>query len=119
MKLTKKDAEFLVLLKELVNDGTLAIEMKEEGLKRFTLRRNYGSHVERVFKMTRQGIRWRFQRLFEMYIEAYSTILWVESNFETGLRRQAMSIAKQRAEMRKKAMDSKRASFSKIESRGG
>lgn len=119
MKLTKKDAEFLVLLKELRDDGTVAIEMKQEGLKRFVLRRNYGSHVEGVFKMSRQGVRWRFQRLFEMYIEAYSTILWIESNFETGLRHQAMSIAQQRAEIRKKSIDVQRGLFSKKENRGG
>jgi hypothetical protein len=54
--------------------------------------------------MSRQGVRWRFYRLFnEIYIEAYEIIFWVESNFGTELRQKAMEIARERVELRKKA----------------
>ena len=74
------------------------------GLKRFVLRQNYGDKIEAAFEMTRQGVRWRFQRLFnEIYTSAYSTIYWVESNFGTELRSMALEIAKERVELRKEA----------------
>lgn len=54
--------------------------------------------------MTRQGVRWRFQRLFNgVYVEAYERILWIESMFGCGLRHHAMTIAKERADLRRQA----------------
>ena len=54
--------------------------------------------------MTRQGVRWRFQRLFnEIYTNAYETVFWMESNFGTELRPMALEIAKERVALRKKA----------------
>ncbi len=107
MKLTQKDKEFLDRLRQLIDENGLSIELKEEdGLKRFVLRRNYGSYIEQSFGMTRQGVRWRFQRLFnQIYVEAYETILWVESAFGTELRSMAIAIARQRAELRRKALE--------------
>jgi hypothetical protein len=59
---------------------------------------------EKTFGMSRQGVRWRFYRLFnEVYIEAYQVIFFVENNFGTELRQMAMDIAKERVELRKKA----------------
>ena len=105
MKLTEKDQEFIEKLKMLIDDRDLKIELKEDGLKRFVLRRNYGDKIEKVFGLTRQGIRWRFQRLLgDIYISAYVTIYWVESLLGTELRAMALEIAKQRIELRKKAM---------------
>ena len=53
--------------------------------------------------MSRQGVRWRFWRLFnEVYVSAYETIYLMESQFGTQLRQQALAIAKERVEMRKK-----------------
>ena len=104
MKLTQKDAEFLAKLKQLMEDKDLRTELKNAGFKYFVLRRNYGDRVESVFGMTRQGVRWRFQRLFsEIYVSAYTTILWLESHFGTQLRGQAMQIAKQRIEWMREA----------------
>jgi len=104
MKLTLKDKEFLELLRELLDEGTLRIEFREDGLRRLVLRRNYGSYVEQRFKLTRQGIRWRFKRLFnEVYPASYETILWVESSFGTEFRSKAMAIASERVELRKRA----------------
>jgi len=103
MKLTCKDKDFLERLKKLLDEKELAIELKEDGIKRLVLRQNYGDKVEKTFNMSRQGVRWRFYRLFnEVYIEAYEVIFFVESNFGTELRQMAMEIARERVELRKK-----------------
>ena len=53
--------------------------------------------------MSRQGVRWRFWRLFnDVYIVCLYTIYLMESQFGTQLRQQALAIAKERVEMRKK-----------------
>jgi hypothetical protein len=104
MKLTVKDKDFLERLRSLLESNDLSIELKDNGLKRFVLRQNYGDKISAAFHMTRQGVRWRFQRLLnEIYINAYLTIFWVESNFGTELRQMAMEIARERVELRKKA----------------
>jgi len=103
MKLTIKDKEFLERLKPLFDTKDLNIELKKNGLKRLVLRQNYGDRIEKDFGMTRQGIRWRFQRLFnEVYVSAYESLYTIESLFGTELRRKAMEIAKDRVEFRKK-----------------
>jgi len=104
MRLTEKDLQFLKRLKKLIDEENLAIELREEGTKRLVLRRNYGSHIESVFGMSRQGVRWRFSRLFnQVYVSSYVSICWIESNFGTELRPKAMAIARQQVELRKKA----------------
>ena len=104
MKLTVKDRDFLADLRALLVSKDLSIELKNDGLKRFVLRSNYGDKVEAEFGMTRQGVRWRFQRIFsEIYIQAYSTIYFIESNFGTELRSMALEIAKERVIMKKQA----------------
>ena len=102
MKLTLKDKDFLERLKYLFDSKDLDIGLKKNGLKRLVLLQNYGDKIEASFGMTRQGVRWRFQRLFnEIYVSAYETIFWIESNFGTDLRKQAIEIAKERVAMRK------------------
>ena len=104
MKLTLKDKDFLERLRQLVKAKELTIELKQEGMKRLVLRQNYGDKIEANFAMTRQGVRWRFQRLFNMvYVEAYEVLYYIESNFGTGLRQKALEIARERVELRKKA----------------
>ena len=106
MKLTIKDRDFLERLKSLLESKDLSIELKQDGLKRLVLRQNYGDKVESCFDMTRQGVRWRFQRLFnDIYVNAYLTIFWVESNFGTELRQKAIEIARERVELKKKAQE--------------
>jgi len=47
--------------------------------------------------MTRQGVRWRFNHVFnKVYVEALTAVLMVESEFGTELRGQAITIAKER-----------------------
>ena len=104
MKLTIKDKDFLEILKSLLDSKDLSIELKKEGLKRLVLRKNYGDKVTSCFNITRQGVRWRFHRLFnEIYVNAYITLFWIESNFGTELRQKVMEIAREQIEYRKKA----------------
>jgi hypothetical protein len=104
MRLTLKDKDFLERLRKLLVSKDLSIELKHGGFTRFVLRQNYGDKIEAAFNMSRQGVRWRFQRLFnEVYINAYLSIFWIESNFGTELRQKALEIAKERVELRKNA----------------
>ena len=104
MKLTEKDKDFIEKLKSLVESRDLSIELIDDGLLRLVLRQNYGDKIESEFKMTRQGVRWRFHRLFnEVYLNAYLSIFWIESNFGVGLREKVIRLAKQQIELRKKA----------------
>jgi len=103
MKLTQKDKDFLERLRQLLDAKDLKVEMNDDGYTRLVLRQNYGDKVENSFRMSRQGIRWRFGHIFnEIYIAAYETIYMVESNFGTGLRQEALAIAKERVELRKR-----------------
>ena len=102
MKLTIKDKEFLERLKCAMDEKGLFVELKTCGVRRLVLRQNYGDRIEKDFKMTRQGVRWRFQRLFnEIYVSAYETIYWIESQLGTALRQDALAIARQRIQERK------------------
>jgi len=104
MKLTVKDKDFLAHLRALLDSKDLSIELKKNGLKRLILRQNYGSRISAVFGVTRQGVRWRFQRIFnEIYVDSYLAIFFIESYFGTDLRRYAIQIAKERVALRKKA----------------
>jgi len=104
MKLTVKDKDFLERLRALLDSKDLSIGLKNEGLKRLVLRQNYGNKVESSFGLTRQGVRWRFNRLFnEIYVSAYECLYWVESQFGPELRKMALEIAQERVAMRQKA----------------
>ena len=104
MKLTVKDKEFLERLKALFDSKDLSIEMKEDGFKRLVLRKNYGDKIQESFRMTRQGVRYRFQRVFgDIYASAYETIYTIEKAFGTDLRPMVIEIARERCRERKKA----------------
>jgi hypothetical protein len=106
MKLTQKDREFLERLRALMDEKELWIEFRDDGVKHLVLRKNYGDRIAGHFGMSRQGVRWRFHRLFSnLYPQAYEAILVIESHFGTELRHSAMEIAKQRVEWRKKAQE--------------
>jgi len=104
MKLTLKDKDFLERLRRLMKSKDLSIELKQDGVKRLVLRQNYGDKIESEFGMTRQGVRWRFQRIFsEIYISSYESIYLIESQFGTEMRQKALEIARERVELRRKA----------------
>lgn len=103
MQLTQKDKSFIEALGGLLEERQLRIELVDDGYKRFVLRQNYGDRIQEAFGMTRQGVRWRFQRLFnDVYVEAYERILWIESNLGTQLRASALAIARERTEIRRR-----------------
>ena len=105
MKLTLKDKDFLEKLKNLYDREDLQIRLVHGPHSYLKLCRNYGDQIESEFGMTRQGVRWRFHRLFnDIYVSAYEAIFWVESNFGTSLRKEAIAIVKERVEMRKKLL---------------
>ena len=105
MKLSQKDKEFLERLKELVGQDLVWIERTYERPFRFVLRGNYGEHIENCFKMTRQGVRWRFQRLLSgIYVEAYEAVVFLEKHLGSQYRQDALVIAHDRFLLRKRAL---------------
>jgi len=65
------------------------------------LKGTYGQKVHKAFRMTRQGVRWRFWRLFnDIYVSAFETILFLEKVFGTQLREHAIRISKERYALR-------------------
>jgi len=106
MKLTIKDKGFLSILSRLLQDEQLRVTLEDDGIKRMVLRQNYGSQIEKEFGVTRQGVRWRFNHVFnEIYVSAYTAIMMIESAFGTSLRKNALAIAKQRVELREKSRE--------------
>ena len=101
MKLTEKDKTFLETLKQLMDSKDLWVELRPDRPSRMVLRGTYGQKVHKAFRMTRQGVRWRFWRLFnDIYISAFETILFVETVFGTELRDHAIRISKERYVLR-------------------
>jgi len=69
------------------------------------LKGTYGERIHKTFRMSRQGVRWRFQRLFShVYVEAFETILMIEKTFGTELRDYAIRISRERYEVRQEAV---------------
>ena len=61
------------------------------------LKGTYGQKIYKAFRTTRQGVRWRFQRLFShVYVEAFETILMIEKVFGAELREHAVRISRER-----------------------
>jgi hypothetical protein len=56
--------------------------------------------------MTRQGVRWRFQRLFtDIYVSAFETILFIEKSFGSELRDNAIRISRERFQLRQQVVE--------------
>lgn len=101
MKLTHKDIEFLGALRRLMDAKDLTVEMRVAKPSYMVLRGTYGDKIQRAFHMSRQGVRWRFQRVFsDVYVSAFETILFVETHFGTRLRDYALQISKERYALR-------------------
>ena len=84
MKLTEKDKTFLENLKKLTESNDLWVELKPGRPSYMVFKGTYSEKIHNTFRMTRQGVRWRFQRLFNyVYVEAFETILMVEKIFGT------------------------------------
>lgn len=82
----------------------LWVELKPDRPSRMVLKGTYGEKIHKAFRMSRQGVRWRFRRLFnDIYVSAFETILFVEKTFGTGLRNHAIRISKERYALRQEA----------------
>ncbi|MFH1616359.1 MAG: hypothetical protein ABIG61_14890 [Planctomycetota bacterium] len=69
------------------------------------LKGTYGEKIHKTFRVTRQGVRWRFQRLFNhVYVEAFLTILMIEKIFGTQLRDHAVKISKEKYTLRQELL---------------
>ena len=83
------------------------MELKPGRPSYMVLKGTYGEKIHKTFRMTRQGVRWRFQRLFNhVYVEAFETILTIEKLFGTQLRDFAVRISKERWSLRNEAQKS-------------
>ena len=79
----------------------LSVELKPDRPSYMVLRGTYGERVHEAFRLTRQGVRWRFQRVFgDMYVSAFEAILMIERIFDTQLRDYAMRISRERHALR-------------------
>ena len=103
--LTDKDKIFLEKLKKLMDSKNLWVELKPDYPSRMVLKGTYGEKIHRTFGVTRQGVRWRFQRLFgQVYVEAFLTILMIEKSFGTQLREYAIRISRERYTLRQQTL---------------
>ena len=79
----------------------LWVELKPNRPSYMVLKGTYGEKIHKTFRMTRQGVRWRFYRLFnQVYVEAFETIMFLEKVFGTQLREYAVRIGKERYALR-------------------
>jgi hypothetical protein len=106
VKLTEKDKTFLETLRKLMESDDLQVALKPDRPSRMVLTGTYGERIHRAFRMTRQGVRWRFWRLFNnMYVSCFETILFIEKVFGTQLRDHAMRISRERYALRQEIAD--------------
>ncbi len=107
MKLTAKDKIFLAELKRLIDAKDLWVELKPDRPSYMVLKGTYGQKIHSTFRLTRQGVRWRFRRLFnDIYVSAFETILFLEKTFGTQLRDYAIRISKEHYALRQRIQQS-------------
>ena len=92
-------------MKKLTESKDIWVELKSDEPSYMVLKGTYGEKIHKTFRVTRQGVRWRFQRLFNhVYVEAFLTILMIEKIFGTQLREYAVKISKERYALRQKVL---------------
>ena len=81
------------------------VELKRSSPSYMVLKGTYGKKIQKTFRVTRQGVRWRFQRLLnQVYVEAFLTILMIEKIFGTQLRDYAIKISKEKDNLRQESL---------------
>ena len=84
----------------------LWVELKPNRPGYMVLKGTYGEKIHKTFRTTRQGVRWRFYRLFNhVYVEAFETILFLEKIFGTQLREYAVRVSRERYALRQKTVN--------------
>jgi len=92
-------------LSKLTDSKDLRVELKRSNPSYMVLKGTYGEKIHKTFRVTRQGVRWRFQRIFNhVYVESFLTILMIEKIFGTQLRDYAIRISKERYNLRQEAL---------------
>ena len=80
----------------------LWVELRPGSPSYMVLCGTYGEKVHRSFRMSRQGVRWRFQRLLnQIYVSSFEIVLMIETTFGTQLRDHAIRISKERYALRR------------------
>lgn len=102
MKLNENDKRFLESLSALMATNDLRVKLKLGQPGYIVLRGNYGEKIHKAFHMSRQGVRWRFQRIMDMYIGAFESVLTIERVLGSHIRQYAVDVSKQRYELRKR-----------------
>ena len=83
----------------------LWVELKPDAPSHMVLRGTYGEKIHRAFRMTRQGVRWRFWRIYnDIYVSAFEAILSIEKTFGTQPREYAIRISKERYALRQEVV---------------
>jgi len=94
-------------LQTLLASRDLWVELRAGRPSTLVLRGTYGDKIHEAFRMSRQGVRWRFQRLLgEVYVSAFETILFVEKTLGPQLREHAVRISQERYELRQRLRES-------------
>ena len=92
-------------MKILTESKDLWVKLKPDEPSYMVLKGTYGEKIHKTFRVTRQGVRWRFQRLFnQVYVEAFLTIMMIEKIFGTQLREYAVRISKERYALRQESL---------------
>ena len=105
MKLTEKDKEFLQRLKQLLESNDLWVELKPGQPSYMVLRGTYGQKVHETFRMSRQGVRWRFWHLFnQIYVESFEVVCSIERIFGSQLRDHAIRISRERYQLHQESL---------------
>ena len=118
--MTERDKEFLEKLRALMASKELSVELRRDNPSYMVLRGTYGERIHRIFRMTRQGVRWRFHHIFNRaYVAAFETILAIETAFGTHLREHAIRISKERYALRREALRNNFESASRLARREG
>jgi hypothetical protein len=107
MKLTTKDKEFLERLRQLMESKDLSVELRSDRPSYMVLRGTYGEKIHQTFRMSRQGVRWRFHRLMnDIYVSSFESIMVLEKTFGTQLRDWAIRISRERYALRQEIIHS-------------
>lgn len=80
----------------------LWVELRPGRPSYLVLRGTYGDKTHQAFRMSRQGVRWRFQRLCDVYVSSFESILSVERIFGPQLREHAVRISQERYALRQR-----------------
>ena len=79
----------------------LWVELRPDRPSYMMLKGTYGEKIHKAFSATRQGVRWRFGRIYnDIYVSALETILFIERTFGTQLREHAIRISQERYTLR-------------------